>query len=167
MKAASILALSLVLVPVSVFGGFYKCVENGKVTFSDQACKAPPKVDTDRVVRPAPETPKVRLASATPESSSADQVVDRKELKKRLEEADKELMWLYRERRAALETYIAERLAEAGDAGLGEEEMAQEREAFKASYENSIKILRRELVSLRRQLEDPANSYRKTAYAAR
>lgn len=165
MKAALILVFALV--PVSAFGGFYKCVENGKVTFSDQACKAPPKVDTDRVVRPAPQPPKVRLASAAPAPSSAEEVVDRKVLQKRLEEADKELMWLYRERRAALETYIEERLAEAGEAGLSEEELALEREAFKASYENSIKILRRELVDLRRQLDDPDNAYRKAAYAAR
>ena len=166
MKAA--LVLTLVLLPFGAFGGVYTCVENGKITYSDQVCGKSAENGSEPVVRPKPRANPLRLASIKPEESpKSDKIARRKALERRMRAADDELMWLYRERRAAADAHMADRLAEAGDAGLSEAERAQERKAFEANYENSIKILRREINTRRRQLEDPNGSFHKTAYAAR
>jgi hypothetical protein len=165
MKAG--IAVFLALIPLGASGGVYTCVDGDKVTYSDQACRQAARADTGSTVRPTPRADASTLAPAGTGLSNPGKRAPREALERRLRDADEELMWLYRERRAAVEEHMARLLAEAGGAGLSAEERAEERKAFEAGYEQSIKVLRREIVTLSRQLADPDARSGRASYASR
>ena len=165
MKAGIVVFLALI--PFGASGGVYTCVRGETVTYSDQACRESAPPDAGSAVRPTPRSDPLSLRPAGKKLSKSEKRAQRKALEQRLRDADEELMWLYRERRAAVEEHMVRLRAETGGAALSADESAEERKAFEAGYEHSIKILRREIVDLSRQLADPDAPFTKSSYASR
>lgn len=144
--------------PLVASGGVHVCVVNGVKTFSDQHCNARTGAAQKPAGRPIPDMSllAVRHQPAVNKAQKNDSRERRKALKSQIRKTDEELKWMYRERRVAMETFVAERLAEAESAGT-ELDIEAELEAFEEQYKKTIKSLKRELADMRAELDSMQN----------
>ena len=148
-----ILVLMLVT-PLAAFGGVHVCIVNGVKTFSDQHCNVKAGGESKSAGRTTAgmNLLAVRHLPAAATSGKNDERELRKSLKNQIRKADEELKWMYRERRVAMEAFVADRVAEAESAGT-ELDIETEIEAFEEQYKKAIKSLKRELADMRAELD--------------
>ena len=148
-----ILVLMLVM-PLAAFGGVHVCIVNGVKTFSDQHCNVKAGGESKSAGRTTAgmNLLAVRHQPAAATSGKNDERELRKSLKIQIRKADEELKWMYRERRVAMEAFVADRVAEAESAGT-ELDIETEIEAFEEQYKKAIKSLKRELADMRAELD--------------
>ena len=140
--------------PLGSFAGVHTCVKNGVATFSDQPCRETARSEGRSAEMPAAPGSNLLTAYSESNAEQSSPAEQRKVLERRIEAADEELRWMYRERRAAIETFVSERSAGTGPEGQAvAQDVEQEREAFEKRYDKTIKVLRRELVEMRAELE--------------
>ena len=148
-----ILVLMLVM-PLAAFGGVHVCIVKGVKTFSDQHCNVKAGGESNSAGRTTAgmNLLAVRHQPAAATSGKTDARELRKSLKNQIRKADEELKWMYRERRVAMEAFVADRVAEAESAGT-ELDIETEIEAFEEQYKKAIKSLKRELADMRAELD--------------
>ena len=140
--------------PLAAFGGVHVCIVNGVKTFSDQHCNVRAGGESKSAGRTTAgmNLLAVRHQPAAATSGKNDERELRKSLKIQIRKADEELKWMYRERRVAMEAFVADRVAEAESAGT-ELDIETEIEAFEEQYKKAIKSLKRELADMRAELD--------------